>query len=220
MSEKDNLTNIESVILQRIEGIKRKKPDMIREVINTESYTKFDDWPPGLRMQGEEAIQNEEGALKVLDEYRYTIRDLTVKAASNFAWASFYFKYDGSIRNRRFDIKSRVSIVLAKSGSQWRIVHEHFSILPETVPVDASETLSRDTKVLEKNKDLLNEAIMKVLGDGSERNIAELTKEVSKIVGKEVPASQVIDRCQVLVSEGFIKRRGRFYPRYQISSAA
>lgn len=220
MGEKVDALSIENVIIQRMEGIKLKKFRMIREVIHTDLYSKFDDWPPGTRMLGEEALRNEEGALKVLDEYRYTVNDLVMKVKEDFAWASFYVNYKGMIRKRSFDVKSRVSMVLAKSGSQWRIVHEHFSMLPEIMPVSEQKPQVKEAVASEEQRDELEEAIVKVLEDGSEKHIADITKEVSRIIGKEVAASQVIDKCSILASKEVIIRRGRFYPRYKIRSTS
>ncbi|MFQ6095271.1 MAG: hypothetical protein ACE5NN_03925, partial [Candidatus Bathyarchaeia archaeon] len=97
---------------------------------------------------------------------------------------------------------------------------EHFSLLPETVPASAPKPHENEAGASEKQKDELEEAILKVLSDGLERHIAEITQEVSRIIGKEVAASQVVDRCRVLASKGIIKRRGRFYPRYKIRSTS
>ncbi|MCL5317145.1 MAG: nuclear transport factor 2 family protein [Thaumarchaeota archaeon] len=213
----DDASAIEEVVRRRIDGIKLKKPDFIRESIDASLYSKFDDWPPGTRMEGEEALHGEGDAIKVLEEYSYKLDDFAVKVKGDFAWASFYFIYNGTIRKKSFDIRSRVSMVLARSVSGWKIVHEHFSMFPREMPVTGPRLLvKKDTEVVEKQLKELDEAILKALEDGSEKHIADLTKQVSKTLGREIPASEVVNRCKILESKGKVKRSGRFYPRYII----
>ncbi len=217
---------IEKVIRQRLDGIKLRKLDLIREMVNVELYSKFDDWPPGLRMLGEDALESEEAALKVLDEYQYTVTEPEVTVRGEIAWASFYLEYNGVIRKRSFDVESRVSMILAKSEleSQWKIVHEHFSIRPLVVPTLAPKPLHEQVEVVETPKDEvvetpkddLAEAIVRVLGDGVERSAAEIIREVSKLTGGEVAPSKVAERCRELAAKGIIESRGRLYPKYRI----
>jgi hypothetical protein len=217
---------IEKAIRQRIEGVKLRKPDLIREVVDAEFYSKFDDWPPGLRLKGEEALESEEAALNVLDEYQYNVFDLEVRVNGETAWASFILHYDGMIRKRSFKVESRVSMVLTKSEPehQWKIVHEHFSIRPLKVPTLAPRRLAKEVKAREAEKDKvvkeakgeLEEEIVKVLGDGVERSTAEIIREISKSMGGDVASSKVVESCQRLVSKGVIESRGRFYPKYRI----
>ncbi len=219
MSEKtyDDASVIEEVVRSRIDGIKLKKPELIRESIDASLYSKFDDWPPGIRMEGEEALRGEDDAIKVLEEYSYKLDDFAVKVKGEFAWASFYLIYNGTIRKKSFDVRSRVSMVLTRSGSEWKIVHEHFSMFPREMPVTGPRLLvKRDTEAEEKQQKELDEAILKTLGDGSEKHIADLTKQVSTTLGMEIPASDIVDRCKLLESKGRVKRSGRFYPRYVI----
>ncbi|MCL4436284.1 MAG: nuclear transport factor 2 family protein [Thaumarchaeota archaeon] len=222
MSEKannDDPSVIEEVVRRRIDGIKLKKPELIRESIDASLYSKFDDWPPGTRMEGEEALRGEDDAIKVLEEYSYKLDDFAVKVKGDFAWVSFYFGYNGTIRKKSFDIRSRVSMVLARSrsGSAWKIVHEHFSMFPSEMPVTGPRLLvKKDTEGVEKQLKDLDEAVLKALEDGSEKHIADLTKQVSKTLGRDIPASEVVNRCKILESKGEIRRSGRFYPRYII----
>ncbi len=218
MSEKiDDTSVIEELIRRRIDGIKLKKPDLIRETIDAGLYSKFDDWPQGTRIEGEEALRSEGDAIKVLEEYSYKMDEFAVKIKGDFAWALFYLSYNGTIRKKTFDIKSRVTMVLIRSGSGWKIVHEHFSMFPKEMPVSGPRLLiKKDTEAAEKQQNDLDEAILKALGDGSEKHIADLTKQISEALGREVPASEIVDRCKMLESKGRIKRSGRFYPRYVI----
>ncbi len=216
MEQENNSLDIENVILKRIEGIKLRRPDIVRDVVDADLYSRFDDWPPGMRSLGEEALRIEEGALKVLQDYKYAIKDLIVKVIGNVAISSFYIHYDGKIRMKTFNIISRVSIVLKKNGSKWRIIHEHFSIIPENIPLSEPKTNMIELNASVKQKDELKEVILNILGDGRERHIADITQQASKMIGREVTASEIRDKCDVMASKKIIKRRGRFYPRYII----
>ncbi|MEM2718986.1 MAG: nuclear transport factor 2 family protein [Candidatus Bathyarchaeia archaeon] len=120
---------VKSVVLQRIEGIRRRDAEAVQRLIDKENYTKFDDWPPFER-QGLDGLRREAEALKVLREYRYEINDLRIDLFGDAALASFTIEYSGRMRNLDFNVKSRVSIVLVKVGGEWKIVHEHWSRFP------------------------------------------------------------------------------------------
>lgn len=209
---------IEGVIRQRLEGIKLKEPQMIRDAVDVGSYSKFDDWPPGRLLQGEAALESEKAALAVLDEYRYTIGELLVNVKENLAWVSFNLEYTGAIRKRSFDVKSRVSMILAKSGPRWRIVHEHFSMLPQQYPLLAPPPQPREEKpkIVEPSEDELVAALLKILGDGKERAAAELAQEASKALGKDVTTPSAAEKCRELVAKGMLESRGRLYPKYRL----
>lgn len=122
--------NIKSVIIQRIEGIKRRDAEAIQRLIDKRIYTKFDDWPPFERQEAD-GLRREAEALKVLKEYDYEISDLRIDLLDSVALASFIIKYHGRIREVDFNVRSRVTIVLAKTDNEWKIIHEHWSRFPE-----------------------------------------------------------------------------------------
>ncbi len=122
---------VKSVIIERIEGIKRRDPEAISRLIDRDRYTKFDDWPP-YELQGPEALDREAEALRVLKEYTYETMNWKINILGDLALAAFTIRYRGAIRDRSFDLRSRVTTVLARSGDEWRIIHEHWSRFPET----------------------------------------------------------------------------------------
>jgi len=97
--------------------------------VDQDNYTKFDDWPP-FDLQGSEALENEAKALKVLKEYDYETGRWKIQVFEDSAIAMFIIKYHGQIRDLKFNVKSRVSVFLVKSGGEWRIIHEHWSRFP------------------------------------------------------------------------------------------
>jgi len=120
---------VKAVLTQRIEGIKNRDAKSIAGLVDGESYTKFDDWPPFGR-QDSTALNREAEAFKVLKEYDYEITDWKIDIFDNAALASFIIHYHGMIRDVSFNIRSRVTAFLLKRGEDWKIVHEHWSRIP------------------------------------------------------------------------------------------
>jgi ketosteroid isomerase-like protein len=127
MSEDD----VKTVLIRRIEGIKKKDAQSIADLVDEDRYTKFDDWPPFER-QGLEALNREAEALKVLKEYDYEVSGWKVDVINNVAIASFIINYRGTIRDLNFNVKSRVTAVLTKINEEWKLIHEHWSRFPQT----------------------------------------------------------------------------------------
>jgi ketosteroid isomerase-like protein len=91
----------------------------------------FDDWPPFARQEAAEALKNEFGAFKVLSDYGYQLENFEASIFGDVAVATFHIHYQGVIRNKPFEVTSRVTSVLRKEDSGWKVVHEHFSRFPE-----------------------------------------------------------------------------------------
>ncbi|MGC8940313.1 MAG: hypothetical protein ACP5KU_07455 [Candidatus Bathyarchaeia archaeon] len=77
---------VKTVLIRRIEGIKKKDAQSIADLVDKDRYTKFDDWPPFER-QGLDALNREAEALKVLKEYDYEISEWKVDVINNVAIA-------------------------------------------------------------------------------------------------------------------------------------
>jgi len=121
---------VKDVLIRRIEGIKNRDARAIAALVDRERYTKFDDWPPFER-QDQDVLKREAEALKVLREYSYETIDWKVHVLGDTALASFIINYRGTIRDLKFDIRSRVTALLAKQEGAWRLVHEHWSRFPQ-----------------------------------------------------------------------------------------
>jgi len=120
---------VKAALTQRIEGIKNRDAKSIAGLVDGESYTKFDDWPPFER-QDSTALNREAEALKVLKEYDYEIANWKIDIFDDAALVSFIIHYHGMIRDMKFNIRSRVTAFLLKRGKDWKIVHEHWSRIP------------------------------------------------------------------------------------------
>jgi len=121
---------VKNTIVKRFDGIKNRDEAAVRALIG-EHYNKFDDWPPFGIQDSTKALENEFGAFKVMSNYTYELKDFETNVFGDAAVATFTIHYQGQIRNRPFDMNSRVTSVLRRQDSGWKVVHEHFSRFPE-----------------------------------------------------------------------------------------
>ena len=120
---------VRSIIVKRFDGIKNKDEKAVTALLD-ESYSKFDDWPPYQRQERAQALQNEFSAFKVLSNYTYELKDFKATVLSEVALATFTIHYQANMRNQQFDVTSRVTAVLRKQDSSWKLFHEHLSRFP------------------------------------------------------------------------------------------
>jgi ketosteroid isomerase-like protein len=100
-------------------------------------FTKFDGNPPYTRQDSEEAFVYEQASFANISDYSYEIENLRIDLIAEAAVATFYLSYKGmfvndySFEGRTVADRSRVTMVLAKFQKEWKIVHSHFSPIPE-----------------------------------------------------------------------------------------
>jgi ketosteroid isomerase-like protein len=121
---------VRNTMIKRLDGIKNKDEATVRALLD-EHYNKFDDWPPYERQDAAKSLENEFGAFKVLSNYSYDLKDFEANVFGDTAVATFTIHYKGQIRNSPFEVTSRVTSVLKKEDSGWKVVHEHFSRFPD-----------------------------------------------------------------------------------------
>jgi ketosteroid isomerase-like protein len=133
-SQNQTASNVEddvrNVVVKRLDGIKNKDESAVTALVD-ESYNKFDDWAPYQRQDRAQALQNEFSAFKVLSNYTYELKDFKASVLGDVALATFIIHYQATMRNQQFSVTSRVTTVLRKQDSAWKVVHEHFSRFPE-----------------------------------------------------------------------------------------
>ena len=122
---------VKKAVIRRLDGMRNKDENLVNSLIDVGKYSKFDDWPPYKRQTGDEAMKNEFGAFKVLSNYNYDYDDFKAEIIGDTAVATFLLHYSGEMRKRRFEVYSRVTIVLEKHDSEWKIIHEHYSRFPQ-----------------------------------------------------------------------------------------
>jgi len=100
---------------------------------NDKRFSKFGDTPPYMRMDFNDACMHEELYFASVSDYDFKIEDLRVDIFDDTAIATFLIEHTGmlvddySFTGRTMDLKSRATMVFQKKGSEWLIIHEHFS---------------------------------------------------------------------------------------------
>ncbi len=91
-------------------------------------FTKFDDFEPLERQDGETTRRLEREAILGVKEFDPRVVDLKVDVFGPAAVTTFVMDYrvvDDEAQSHSF--RARATMVLAKEQSEWLIVHEHFS---------------------------------------------------------------------------------------------
>jgi hypothetical protein len=91
-------------------------------------FTKFDDFEPLERQDGQTTRRLEREAILGMKEFDPRLGDLKVDVFGPVAVTTFVMDYrvvDGE--GERHSFRARATMVLAKEESGWLIVHEHFS---------------------------------------------------------------------------------------------
>lgn len=135
--EKDK-KEVEAVVRAFFEAGKNKDLTALADFHSSPaSFTKFDENPPYVRQNSEEAFVYEQAAFANISDYRYSIDDLRVDLFEGAAVATFYLAYGGmfvndySFEGSPVRGRARVTMVLVMTPRGWRIAHEHFSRYPD-----------------------------------------------------------------------------------------
>ena len=106
-----------------------------KEVDRLESYhlfgpkfTKFDDFEPLDRQDAETTRRLEREAITGVKAFVPNVTDLNDDVFGPVAVATFVFEYGITTEDdEELSMRARSTMVFAKDGPEWKIVHEHFS---------------------------------------------------------------------------------------------
>jgi hypothetical protein len=91
-------------------------------------FTKFDDFEPLKRQDGETTRQLEREAILGVKEFDPRVVDLKVDVFGPVAVTTFVMEYRVvDNEGERHSFRARATLVLANDEGEWLIVHEHFS---------------------------------------------------------------------------------------------
>ena len=102
-----------------------------------EEFTKFDENPPYTRQNSEEAFVHEQAAFANISDYDYAIDGLRIDLMGVLAIATFYLAYSGMfVNDNSFEgppvrARTRATMVMERTASGWKAVHEHLSRMPD-----------------------------------------------------------------------------------------
>jgi hypothetical protein len=91
-------------------------------------FTKFDDFEPLERQDGETTRRLEREAILGVNEFDPRLVDLKVDVFGPVAVTTFVMDYRVvDNQDERHSFRARATLVLAREEGEWLIVHEHFS---------------------------------------------------------------------------------------------
>jgi hypothetical protein len=91
-------------------------------------FTKFDDFEPLERQDGEATRRLEREAILGVNEFDPRLLDLKVDVFGPVAVTTFVMDYRVvDNQDERHSFRARATLVLAREEGEWLIVHEHFS---------------------------------------------------------------------------------------------
>jgi SnoaL-like domain len=91
-------------------------------------FTKFDDFEPLERQDGEATMRLEREAILGVNEFDPRLVDLKVDVFGPVAVTTFVMDYRVvDNQDERHSFRARATLVLAREEGEWLIVHEHFS---------------------------------------------------------------------------------------------
>lgn len=138
MSIRGEEEKVRAVIYAAFEAGKNRNFGALSRIhLNDESFSKFGDMPPYDVQKLQDALILEEIGFAGLSGYDYEIQNLSINIIDRVAIATFIVKYSGvmvdntTFEGRAMRIRSRTTFVLTKRGSDWLIVHEHLSRIPD-----------------------------------------------------------------------------------------
>jgi ParB/RepB/Spo0J family partition protein len=95
-------------------------------------FSIYSDFPPFRRIVGPKAMAKERDWFDTIAPHLTTrIRDIRVQFFADTALATLYVDQKGKVKGRRVKNVLRGTVLFARRGDGWRIVHEHWSKLGE-----------------------------------------------------------------------------------------
>jgi ketosteroid isomerase-like protein len=137
--ERDDVARrVEAIVYAVFEAGKNKDfASLERLHLNSEEFSKFDEFPPFTRQDSKQALIYEEAAFANITDFQYELQEMKVDIFGQVAIATFYLDYRGvfvndySFEGSPVRSRSRATIVLLQLQDGWKIVHEHFSSFPD-----------------------------------------------------------------------------------------
>jgi ketosteroid isomerase-like protein len=130
-SKADNRAAIEALENQFVAAVRAKDVDAIMKVYASGSDLFVFDVVPPRQYAGAEAYRKDWKSF--LDTFKgpmkFTVSDLSIDAGGKMAYSHSIQHVTGTdTKGKPVDFTVRVTDVYRKSGSDWRIVHEHVSV--------------------------------------------------------------------------------------------
>jgi len=122
-------TAVAAVLDRLMQALSRGALDEVEDLhLYGPKFTRFDDTGLG-RQEGDEARAAERQGLSAVESFDGKVVGLKVDVFGVAAVATFVFEYTLRVEGAPVSGRARSTMVFAKDGGRWRIVHEHLSPL-------------------------------------------------------------------------------------------
>ncbi|MFD2091452.1 nuclear transport factor 2 family protein [Blastococcus deserti] len=98
--------------------------------LDSPRFTKFNDSPPLERQDFATAMSAEAAEFQALDEIRGAFEDVKIDLFGAVAVVTGLFAYEASVGDDRSSGTVRTTAVMVDDAGDWKIAHEHLSVLP------------------------------------------------------------------------------------------
>jgi ketosteroid isomerase-like protein len=115
----DILDAVHAGDLQRLAGYHLDSP----------KFTKFNDSPPLERQDFTTAMDAEAAEFRALDEIRGAFEGVKIDVFGAVAVVTGLFAYEASVDADELRGRVRTTVVMVDDGGDWKIAHEHLSVL-------------------------------------------------------------------------------------------
>ncbi len=137
MADEDPITNlfpedqaaVERRLLEIMDAARTKEVDRLESYhLYGPKFTKFDDFEPLERQDAEATRRLEREAIIGVKAFVPRVEQLKVDVFGPAAVATFVFDYAVTLPDdEQLAVRARSTLVFARDGAEWKIVHEHFS---------------------------------------------------------------------------------------------
>lgn len=94
-------------------------------------FTKFNDSPPLERQDFRTAMDAEAAEFGAIDEIHGAFVDVKIDVFGTAAVVTGIFSFEASVADVRMSGRVRTTVVMVDDDGDWKIAHEHLSVLPE-----------------------------------------------------------------------------------------
>jgi ketosteroid isomerase-like protein len=99
--------------------------------LDSPKFTKFNDSPPLERQDFATAMDAEAAEFGALDAIHGAFEDVKIDVFGAVAVVTGLFAYEAAVGDGRLSGRVRTTVVMVDDAGDWKIAHEHLSVLPE-----------------------------------------------------------------------------------------
>ncbi len=120
---------LHSIIEKMISAYSRKSFSEIAAFRHPTHFSFFDDIPPFERLNYKTTLLHTSQLMEDMTNVKILVDGVEINTFHSFGLASFYIRFDALWQEKPFRILSRVSLVFLYSDGDWKIIHEHWSMM-------------------------------------------------------------------------------------------